>query len=1033
MDLVAKPTKLCTIGDKSENCILDLGSDCSILRESFARKINLKIKPTNDALIAFNQTVVIPLGRAEAQFNLDRIKFMLDFFVVPDNSLTCDILVGRDIFKMPNLRAVTSVEGTTLEQTKTNEETKGFAVNQVVRNPEKSLRPITRKDVDCGDENSIERLLNLLNKYREIVALDNSHPLREAKVSPLKIKLLSYKVIYHRPYRLSVSDRLIVKDIVADLLDKDLASEGDSPYASPIVLVTKKNKDARMCVDYRALNKVTEKIKYPLPIPDDQIDTLKGKSVFSTIDLKSGFHQIPIHPDSKPYTSFITPDGQYIFNRVPFGLCNAPAWFQKVIRESLKGLPALNYIDDLLEATDSVEENFRELEELFERLKEHNFTINLSKCKFFKDSVTYLGREISKDGVRPGLEKILAVKNANEPTTVKQVRQLIGLISWFRRFVKNFATIVAPLTELTRKDFNWVWGPAQISAFKKIKSILIERPVLAIFDPELNTELHTDASSIGIGAMIIQIHENNLKKVVAYYSKKNSIEEQKYHSYDLETLAVYRALQYFRTYLLGIKFKVVTDCSAIRATATKKDILPRVARWWIYFQDFDFEVIYRPGVQGAHVDYLSRNPIDCLQVDITSGEWIKVAQLQDPDISIIRNIVQSGDIRPDTKQYFDSYALKGGVVFRKTPEGLRWLVPKMSRFNIVRLCHDEQGHFGVDKTLGKIKENYWFKGMKRFVAKYVNACLNCIYYKSKKGRKPGFLHSIDKEPIPFHTLHLDHIGPFVKSKKKNAFILTIVDGFTKFTFLEATRNTKTKPVVKALDQLVAIFGVPTRIICDRGTAFSSQRMAKYCEDLGIKLVLNAVSTPRANGQCEKFNDTVLNVLATTNAGQSEDMWDVSLKKVQSAMNCTVNRVTRKTPIQLLCGYKPKSSADSALIENIQACLDDADLKKMRQEAKELIDADQKRQKAYFDAKRRKAPKYNVGDIVMIPVSQKATGTSNKLKAKFRGPFKVVAELPNDRYEVQDEREMKTRGQKTVVAVDQMQRWVLFDPTEEQKW
>lgn len=1123
-----------------------MGSECSILKESLARKLKLTIRPSEDALVAFNKSIVIPLGRAETRLLLDGIKFTLDFLIVPDNSLSCDILVGRDIFKTPHLRAITSAKGTTLSRVAGDAELRGFSTKCVESVSQVELRPITKEDVKCGNQTVVDRLVTLLNKHRAIVALDNSHPLGAAKVPPMKIELSSDVPIYHRPYRLSVSDKQKVQEIVADLIDKGLASEGHSPYASPLVLTTKKNGQTRMCVDYRALNKITTRIKYPLPIPEDQIDTLKNKKIYISIDLKSGFHQIPIHPDSQKYTAFITPDGQYIYHRVPFGLCNGPAWFQKSIQDALRGLPVLIYIDDLLIPADDLEEAFRILEALMERLQAFNFTLCLAKCDFFQEAIDYLGREISSDGVRPGLHKIQALKNAPFPVTVKQVRQLIGLISWFRRFIPNLATLIAPLTELTRKDAAWVWGPAQIAACKKAVEILISRPILAIFDPNLRTELETDACKIGVGAMITQYDSDNVKRVIAYYSKKNSIEEQQYHSYDLETLAVYRALQHFRTYLLGIKFTLITDCSAIRATASKKDILPRVTRWWIYFQDFDFEIKYRPGAQGAHVDYLSRNPVDCrlidvtespgielaqlqdadiciikkimdldirrpdtkqyfdnynikegivfrrtaegdrwlvprafqfnvvqachdfqghrdmegtlekirqsywfggmkrfvskyvrscrhcrktlqcMQVDITDSEWIKVAQLQDPDICEIKDIILSGLNEPDTKTYFDNYDVKAGVVFRKTSEGYRWVVPKMARFNIVRLCHDEQGHFGIDKTLEKVKSNYWFKHMRKFVEKYVNACLHCIYYKSKRGRQPGFLNPIPKEPIPFHTLHLDHIGPFVKSKKKNEYILTIVCGFTKFTVLEPMKDTKAKPVLKVLDQLIAIFGVPVRIICDRGPAFKANRLRSYCEALGIKLILNAVATPRANGQCEKFNDTVVSALATMRAGEPEDKWDKYVKKVQSAINCTTHRVTRKTPLELLCGYKPRSNADAALIESIQARLQDLDLQEIRQEAKERIDKDQKRQKAYFDAKRRIAPEYNVGDIVMIPVQQKATGKSKKLEAKFKGPFRIVAKLPHDRYEVQDERDMQTRGRKTVVAVDQIKSWVLFD-------
>ena len=566
-----------------------------------------------------------------------------------------------------------------------------------------------------------------------------------------------------------------------------------------------------------------------------------------------------------------------------------------------------------------------------------------------------MGREITSEGIGPGSHKIQAISKVNDPSNVKQVRQFLGLAGYFRKFIKDFVRKVAPLTNLLRKNVPWHWGDEESEVVKEIKRVLINRPILVIFDPGQETEVHTDACAIGIGAILIQ-ENGNKKRVVSYYSRKTTPEEQRYHSYDLETLAVYMALKTFRVYLLGIKFTVVTDCSAIRATINKKDIQPRVARWWVYLQEYTFDIVYRPGTQLAHVDYLSRNPIECCSVDLTEKEWIKVAQLQDPDIDIIRKTLESGDIQANTKQYFDNYDLKGGLVFRRTDSGNKWVVPKMSRFNVIRLCHDEQGHFAVERTLEKVREHYWFKGMRKFVTKYVNSCLNCLYYKNQKGRKPGFLHPIEKVAIPFHTIHLDHVGPFVRSQRKNTQILTIVDAFTKFCILEPVRDTSSKHALKALNQLIAIFGTPTRIISDRGTAYTSHTFKAFCEEYGIKHVLNAVATPRANGQCERMNRTVLGSLAASCAGSSEDLWDEQVKKVQSAINCSTNRTTRMSPTQLLFGYKPRSMADAKLISAIQETLDQVDLQELRTAAKTFTDEEQARQKrnlTFVDSRRRR--------------------------------------------------------------------------------
>lgn len=283
----------------------------------------------------------------------------------------------------------------------------------------------------------------------------------------------------------------------------------------------------------------------------------------------------------------------------------------------------------------------------------------------------------------------------------------------------------------------------------------------------------------------------------------------------------------------------------------------------------------------------------------------------------------------------------------------------------MELYHDVSGHFGIGKTLEKVKENYYFKGMRRFVTKYVKACLNCLYYKTPSGRKPGFLHPIEKIAIPFHTLHLDYIGPFILSKRKRTQILTIVDGYTKFCILEAVRSTATKHV-------------------------------SFCKDYAIKHVLNAVATPRANGQCERVNRTVLDAVATTCAGKPEETWDENVKQVQSAINNIVSQTTRSTPAKLLYGYQPRSMADAVLLSAIQETLDRIDLEDTGKVAKNNIDVEQGRQKKSFDAKRYKPPKYSLDDVVMVKVSAApAMGDSRKLNAKAKGPFKVRAVLPND--------------------------------------
>lgn len=458
-------------------------------------------------------------------------------------------------------------------------------------------------------------------------------------------------------------------------------------------------------------------------------------------------------------------------------------------------------------------------------------------------------------------------------------------------------------------------------------------------------------------------------------------------------MAVVLALRYFRVYLLGLQFKVVTDCSALRLTFAKRDLLPRIGRWWFEVQEYTFDVEYRTGSKMAHVDALSRNPIrisiEILKVDITEGDWILAAQLQDEQLSHIRTILSGENREHETKHYFKEYALKNGKVYRRLDDKtMAWAVLRDARMQICRLCHDDAGHLGVEKTLERIKRSYWFANMRRFVTKYISACLNCAYYKHTAGKKQGKLHVIEKVSAPCHTVHIDYVGPFETSRKQNKFVLVLVDAFTKFIIVEPVRSQKASYVIKILTNFIYLFGAPSRIISDRETAFTSQAFRLFCDSYGIKHVLNAVATPRANGQCERYNKTIVQALATTTVGRDPRDWDTVLKQVQSAMNTTYNKGINMTPMRALIGYEVRSPAEASLLSQVKDTIHQLDLSELRAEIKTHIDRDQHQQKERYDRKRRNARKYNDGDLILVQItSDPATDSSRK-------PPKIQGTVPN---------------------------------------
>lgn len=415
---------------------------------------------------------------------------------------------------------------------------------------------------------------------------------------------------------------------------------------------------------------------------------------------------------------------------MPFGLVNAPSVFQRTITKALTlktdtidtenkiEKPALAYIDDILVVSKTLEEGFNKLEKTFQLLTQSKLTLNISKCHFFKTSVEYLGYEINAEGIRPGSAKIEAVQNFPRPSNVHEVRQFVGLTSYFRKFIQNFSIIARPLTNLTRKDCPWNWGDMEEQAFITLKTKLVDRPILALYNPKFITELHTDTSKLGLAGILLQKEDEcSPLKPITFFSRKTTIDEQKFHAYDLETLAVIESLKRFRVYLLGNPFTIVTDCNALRATFTKRDLLPRIARWWLQLQEYDCNIVYRPNHSMTHVDALSRNPvIPSLPVDIditlprvlaiTHEDWLLSLQLTDPKLSHIREVLQDQKYN-DVTDIKQNFLLKDNKLFRRVDgDQLKWVVPKGARWQICYQNHDEIGHFSLDKTLSKIKKRF---------------------------------------------------------------------------------------------------------------------------------------------------------------------------------------------------------------------------------------------------------------------------------------------------------------------------------------
>ena len=485
------------------------------------------------------------------------------------------------------------------------------------------LKDLLARSTKDLPENYHENVVELLTEFQDIF-VKHDGDLGRTNLVEHHIDTGRQRPIRQRPRKHPLGQREEIKEQVSKMLDKGIIEPTDSPWASNVVLVRKKDGSQRFCVDYRQLNAVTIKDAYPLPRIDETLDALSGAKWFSTLDLASGYWQVGLDKDAKAKSAFLADGGLYAWNVMPFGLCNAPATFERLMDKVLAGLQweiLLVYLDDLIIFGKSIPEEITRLRQVFQRLRQANLKLKASKCHLFRTQVSYLGHEVSSEGVSTQQDKIEAIRTWPTPTNVSEVRSFLGLASYYRRFVEGFARIAKPLHQLTEKGHagQFGWSSVCQAAFDELKQRLMCAPILAYPNPEGEFILDTDASKDGIGGVLSQV-QNGHERVIAYGSKVLSKAERNYCVTRRELLAVVTYLKHFRQYLYGRHVTVRTDHGALRWLTNFKQPEGQLARWLEVISEYDIEIVHRAGRSHANADALSRKPCrQCGKAD--TEEW----------------------------------------------------------------------------------------------------------------------------------------------------------------------------------------------------------------------------------------------------------------------------------------------------------------------------------------------------------------------------------------------------------------------------
>lgn len=884
-------------------------------------------------------------------------------------------------------------------------------------------------------------------------------------VTQHRINTGNHPPIKQNPRRLPFAKVEEVKDLLKDMQNKDVIEPSFSPWASPIVLVRKKDGSTRFCVDYRRLNDITKKDCYPLPRIDDTLDTLSGNEWFSTLDLKSGYWQVELHPEDREKTAFTTGgQGLWQFKVMPFGLCNAPATFERLMETVLRGLSpesCLVYLDDIIIVGRDFNEHLRNLKKVLEKLREANLKLNPSKCHLFRREVNYLGHIISADGVKTDPQKVSAVKEWSRPQNVHELRSFLGLCTYYRKFVKGFSLIARPLHKLTENQQKFLWTDDCEKAFNNLKEALTSAPILSYPDPEKSFILDADASNESIGAVLSQ-EINGQERVIAYWSKCLSKPERNYCVTRKELLAIVKAIENFHSYLYGRKFLLRTDHASLTWLLNFKNSEGQIARWIQKLEEYDFEIKHRKGSLHGNADALSRRPCSngcryCTaaekkydkigpvirqikdsvpaQIDPWGDKEVRESQLTDPDIKPILELIESSSTRPswqdissyspDTKRYWalwDSLHIRDGVLYRKweSEDGKtsKWqlVLPRSRIPEVLEQLHSSPtgGHFGVMKTIRKIRERFFWNKVKDDVEKWCKSCDACGARKGPKTRCRGKLQRYNVG-APFERIAFDILGPLPRSNDGNKYILVVMDYFTKWPEAYPIPDQEATTVAEVLLQnWISRYGTPLQLHSDQGRNFTSAVFKALCVLLKIDKTQTTPLHPQSDGMVERFNRTILNHLSLHVSKNQQD-WDRKLPLFLLAYRSAVHETTGFTPSKMLFGRELRLPCDLLFGRPPDAPSSPEDyvcelqerLECVHEFARNRINIATEKMKTRYDT-RATEHEFHEGDKVWFwnPIRRK--GLSPKLQSNWDGPYTVLKRLNDVVIRIQKSRNSKPR-------------------------
>ena len=825
--------------------------------------------------------------------------------------------------------------------------------------------------------------------------------------------------------RFNREEAIEVKKQLDELLAKGKIRESRSESAVSTLFVLKADGSKRWCMDLRPVNNVTKSDENKAPLQENVRERIRGAKYFTRLDMRDGYHHLRIKKGHEHRTAFLTEYGLYEWTVMCFGLKNAPAQFARYMSSNLREY--LNefvvvYFDDIVIYSDNLEDHWRHVRKVLQRLRQKGVNLKLKKCEFAVQETNFLGHVVSGETTRMQYEKLKAILEWPVPENCKDIEQFRGIAGYYRQYIKRFSDKMEPLNECLRKNI-FEWNNNERESFKTIKDSYRENPILILHDPEKETWLHADASDYAIGAEISQLDQNGKRRPVLFYSRKLLPAEMNYSTPDKEMLAIVHTMKKFQHYLRGTKYPVIvkSDHRNLRTFMTTKELNARQARWAEELSSYNFVIEHIKGKENKVADALSRRPdYQEDQVPHRTTQIFKETKqglIMNKDLKLNMITLENEDeklmerIKEETRKDERHPEIEDGEDGFKRFNGLI-LVPKMVEASLIERYHDDirEGHPGIARTVEKIQRNYYFPGMYRKVKKYIAGCDQCIKNKIDHQKPKGLMQKNEIRPTrPWESITADFLEMPATTRPESSEVLdgllVVVDRFSKQTVLIPTRKSaNTKEIYRLLwERIFSVFGIPTSIISDRDKIFKTDSWKNLMRKLGTKQILSTAHHQQTDGQTEKKIQE-LQAYFRAYLDFNQENWIELSPIAQYALNDAESAATGETPNFVTFGMKRIMGKEN---EENEDMTHPEKMKVIHDKVRRDLDWNEAIQKKYYDKKRVEALKLKEGDRVYlkrrtpgnIRFNIRTIRNSTKLDHLKLGPFAIKKKLNYDNYEL----------------------------------